>query len=702
MIKQDTFARIAESLRQYRRAELHDFQKELGDNPIDTLYVDPLPGDAVLQSVLSSNTTFLLGRKGTGKSTIFAKAQTVYRNSRDVLSVYVDVKALYDLLSPEEMPAGVSGDDIDPGICRAHLLRKGFLGTVISELLKEIDKTCSKMTVREAWRGVKRSYKELQASLTKLAEEVKEAKLENHEIPILQKISRQCLSRSKKEQGGDAKLEAGVNVSPIDAKLKASATLSDFNKTLEDAEVYKEYSEVILQAYPFSKLLNEIKDLLNEARMSRLVVFFDDFSELTFVDQKLFVDVVLAPLNNASNESVKLKIAGYPGRVYYGKIDPSKVDTVCIDFCSLYEATEVQEMETSAINYATRLLETRFRAFGEDVADYFDPSTPFEEHMKLMFQASFNVPRLMGALLHTCYLDRISKGQPITQAAIRLAARKYFESTISQYFDRMLRYALEPFENKLDRHSQKELLDCVVAEARNVRKRIQERSLGGSYFEDLSNPPTSHFVIQPSLEPLFRSLESNFLVSKYKDTRDKNGAPVIVYALYYGITEMHRMSWGYPPGREYRNYFVQRCFDYSRAIQEFLARKQTIRCDHCGTCFPMEKQDSFELFKWQCPECKDGVCHIVVLAEEFREEYDQLKKDMMLQPVELDILSTLNDEKIQMRAGEISALLDVTYQLVGRRTSKMQEMGLVNKKRGAADGHMRNTISERAVATYFS
>lgn len=702
MVKQDIFARIAESLRQYRRAELRDFQKDLGNDPVDALYVDPLPGDAVLRSVLSSNTTFLLGRKGTGKSTIFAKAQAQYRNSRDVLSVYVDVKALYELLSPEEIPTAFSVHDIDQGICRAHLLRKVFLGAVISELIKEIEKTCSKMTFLEVFRGVRRSYKDLQASLSQLAEEVKETKLESHEIPILQKISRQWRSQCKKEQGGDAKIEAGGDVSTTGAKFMASATLSDFDKTLEDAEVYKEYSEVILQAYPFLALLNEIKDLLEEARMARIVVFFDDFSELNFLDQKLFVDVVLAPLNNASNESVKLKIAGYPGRVYYGKIDPSKVDTVCIDFCSLYEATEVQEMEAAAIDYATRLMKTRFYAFGEDVAGYFDPSTPFSEHMKLMFQVSFNVPRLMGALLHTCYLDRISKGQPITQAAVRLAAKKYFESTISQYFDRMLRYALEPFENKLDRHNQKELLDCVIGESRRVRKQIQDGSIGGSYFKELSNPPTSHFVIQPSLEPLFRSLEANFFVSKYKDTRDKNGAPVVVYALYYGITETHRMSWGYPPGRDFRNYFVQRCFDFSRAIQEFLAKKQTIRCDQCGACFPMEKQDSFELFKWRCPECKDGTCAVVILAQDFQEEYNQLKEDVMLESVELDILSTLHNEANQMRAGEISALLDTTYQLVGRRTSKMQEMGLVKKERSAADGHMRSAISERAIATYFS
>ncbi|WP_339908061.1 helix-turn-helix domain-containing protein [Symmachiella dynata] len=698
----DKFARIAETLRQYRRAELRDFQSELGENPIDTLYVDPLPRNAVLNSVLSGNTTFLLGRKGTGKSTIFAKAQSVYRGSRDVLSVYIDVKALYELISPEDMPATLAEHKIEPVIFRAHILRKAFLGTVVSELIKEIDKTCDTMSFLESFRGVKRTYSELQASLKALSHQIRESKLETHEIPVLQTISRQWRAQIKSEHGKNASVDINSNASTTGVKLGLDSNISAFDKALEDSEVYKEYSEIILQSYPFSELLEDIKELLEEARMARLVIFFDDFSELNFIDQKLFVDVVLSPLNNASNESVKLKIAGYPGRVYYGKIDPSKVDTTCIDFCSLYEASEVQEMESAAIDYATRLLETRFNAFGEQVAEYFDPAVPMEDHMKVMFQASFNVPRIMGSLLHTNFFDRISKGQTISHASIRLASRKYYESTIAQYFDRLIRYALEPFENKLDRHNQKQLLEFVIAEARDVRKKIQDGSLGGTFFKELGNPPTSHFVVQPSLEPLLRSLEANFLVSKYKDTRDKNGDPVAVYALYYGITETHRMSWGYPPGREYRNYFVQRCFDYSRAVQGFLEQTQTIRCNHCGACFPMEKEESFELFKWLCPECKQGTCSVVILAEEFRTEYDQLKKDVMLEPIELDILGTIHDENTQMRAGEISALLDVTYQLVGRRTSKMQEMGLVVKERNAADGHMRNAISKHAIDTYFS
>jgi hypothetical protein len=325
-----------------------------------------------------------------------------------------------------------------------------------------------------------------------------------------------------------------------------------------------------------------------------------------------------------------------------------------------------------------------------------------EEHMMLMFQTTFNVPRLMGAILHLCYLDRVSKKLFITPASLRLAARKYYESTIAQYFDRMNRFALEPFENKLDRHNQKELLKYAIGEARSVRRKITDGSLGGSYFAHVKNPPTSHFVVSPVLSEVFRSLESNFLVSRYKDTRDKDGKPVVVYALYYGLSEAERLGWGYPAGREYRNYFVQRCFDFSAAIHGFLTLNQTIRCSSCRKCYPLEQRDSFELYKWHCPECREGSCTVVNLAEDFQAEVARLRQDLMLEDIELEILNSLMSEAKPMRAGELSALVDVSYQLVGHRTSKLRDLGLVDKQPSSDDGKMKSTITGKAIQTYFA
>lgn len=703
------FSKIAESLRQYRRAELKDFEAETGGKPVDQLYVDPLPGDAVLQSVLSSNTTFLLGRKGTGKSTVFARAQSVLRERKDIISLYIDVKSIYDVMDAiDATGVDLASHGISPTAYRSHMLRKVMLGKVIAELLKEIGAACERLSIWDRWTGVKRQYQDLISSLSALETKIKSAKLEQHEIPVLQRISHQL--RMKKQHENSQKVahaEKGhIKASPtkVEAGVEASDSLTDFDKTLDDSDFYNEYSDVVVKSFPFSEIIEDIQGLIAGAGLARLVVFFDDFSELSFVDQRLFVDVVLSPLNNSSNETVKLKVAGYPGRVYYGKIDPGKADTISLDFSDLYETSEVQEMERSASSYASRLLDTRFRAFGEDLTNYFEFSseTTKEDMMKLMFQASFNVPRIMGHLLHILYLDRISKSQKITASSIRLASRKYYENTISKYFDRLNRYALEPFENKLDRHNQNQLLSCLINEAKDVKRRIISKEVGGDYFSTLgSNPPTSHFTVSPNLEDMLSSLESNFFVSRYKKMRAKDNKEVIAYALFLGLCESERMSWGYPEGRPFRHYFQQRCFEYTRAIRQFLSSNQTIRCDTCGTCHSMDNREKFEFFKWRCPDCREGTCAVANLSDDFREEVARLDKDIMLEPIELEILSTLNEEQREMRAGEISALIDTTHQMVGRRTSKLKDMGLVDKEPDI-EGRMRSRLTSRGESTYFS
>jgi len=305
------FSRIAESLRQYRRADLREFQKEIGGRPVDALYVDPLPHDAILNSVLSSNTTFLLGRKGTGKSTVFARAQSALRATHDVLTVYIDVKSLNDLPSSQEPVAKhAKTANIDEGVLRAHIIRKAFLGTVIAELLKEITEASRAMSLWDKWRGKKKAFETFASKLEDLGRRTKDAKLAEHELPVLEIITRRCKARQQNEAGHNIGAQIKGEASLAKAKIQAQASASDFDKSLDDTEIYTEYSEVVLRSFPFDEIINELKDALEESSLTRIVVFFDDFSELNIVDQRLFVDVVLAPLNNSSNDRIKLKVAG--------------------------------------------------------------------------------------------------------------------------------------------------------------------------------------------------------------------------------------------------------------------------------------------------------------------------------------------------------------------------------------------------------
>jgi hypothetical protein len=695
------FSRMAESLRKYRRAELKDFEADVAADPLDAVYVDPLQGNAILNTILSSNTTFISGRKGTGKSTIFAKAQSEMRKRKDLLSIYVDVKALYDTVNASEVPFTDIGDvEVSQDLYRSHMIRKSFLAAVLSELITEIKAASEKMSLWDRWTGKQWDYNQLVEKLSLMSGDVKSARLSNEEIPILKRITEKTRTQRSSERTSQESIGAGGKASASDPGLMLSAQVADMDTILSDNEIYTAYSDVILRSFPFVSLLVDIKNLLDEAGIKRLVVFFDDFSELDWIDQKLFVDVILAPLNNTSDERVKLKVACYPGRVYYGKIDPGKIDIVHLDFSKLYEASDIQSAEGAAVDYTKRLLEKRFEAFNLSIADYFDPKVGLDDYMRLLFEASFNVPRLIGFILHYCYMDQVSKGLPITQTAIRLAAKKYYDSTISQYFSRVQRFAHEPFARKLDRHNQQQLLNELIEESKNVRRRIQAGTVGGTYFEGLTNPPVSHFAISPKLEKVLSSLELNFLLTKYHDMRDKDGNDVSIYAFLYGLCEAERLPWGYPRGRrDDRSYFVQRCFNYTTVIYEFLAKSKTIRCADCGASFSIEQSEHFETFHWGCPDCRVGRCSIVVLGEEFKAEVQTLNEDLMLPEVEVEILGVLQDEDRKMRAKEISALINTTYQLVGKRTTKLQQMDLVHKD--DSEGDMKSEITDKAKSIYF-
>jgi hypothetical protein len=275
-INPDQFAKIAESLRQYRRAELSDFQSDVGDNPVELLYVDPLESNAVLKTVLLNNTTFLVGRKGTGKSTIFAKAQIDLRKRADAISVYIDVKSLHELLSTNEaVVQSIKDASISDSVFRAHTLRKTFLSAVISDLIKELRRAYEGRSLIQRWMGSARGYAEVIGELERISTDVRVAKLSQEEIPILRTISAKSkiASSAKQSRTANAKLELKISPKP---ELTGSAGLDSFDETIADNELYEEYADAVLRSFPFQELLDRIRELLAGVGLGRLFVFFDD------------------------------------------------------------------------------------------------------------------------------------------------------------------------------------------------------------------------------------------------------------------------------------------------------------------------------------------------------------------------------------------------------------------------------------------
>jgi pantothenate kinase-related protein Tda10 len=93
------FREAVESLKLYRRADLTD--PEHGTSLIEELYVDPLPQDDVFKTVLRPHTTFVIGRKGTGKSTVFQRLQHELRKTNTETSAYLDIKTIFESAQPD-------------------------------------------------------------------------------------------------------------------------------------------------------------------------------------------------------------------------------------------------------------------------------------------------------------------------------------------------------------------------------------------------------------------------------------------------------------------------------------------------------------------------------------------------------------------------------------------------------------------------
>lgn len=188
-LEKDNFLEAVDSLKKYRRAELID---ESGNNLLSHLYTDLLANEQILKTCLKGNTTFIIGRKGTGKSTIFLKIQQELRKKDNNLSCYVDAKTIFEsskseyVNGVEELKNFVSND-----VLQNYLIERNFIQTILSELREEIAKKSSSLIdrIKELF-GIDRS------SIVREKLQILQNSIENNEhlksieLPLLQQISK--------------------------------------------------------------------------------------------------------------------------------------------------------------------------------------------------------------------------------------------------------------------------------------------------------------------------------------------------------------------------------------------------------------------------------------------------------------------------------------------------------------------------------
>ena len=525
------FSNAAESLKKYRRAELVDDNS--GKSLLDKLYVDLLPGNVVLEKCMRDNTTFLVGRKGTGKSTIFLKLENEYRKRKQFLPCYVDVKTIYESSQAQAINQPYLEEFFDEENLNKYLISRNFIRSILKGIYEEIDKQRQSIFGRVANKVRGNGNESIKNQISELLYKIEDnEKLKDVEIPILQqrknKLNKE--SRNQEECVENSSANINANIKKIDAGVKNEFKYGDINECKDGNET--EYTNILLQVFEIKNIIDEIKSILKKMGITKLVIMLDDVSEIEETAIKLFIDTVVAPLNNWSEEFVKFKVAFYPSRVHYGKIDPGKIDIINLDFYNLYSEFDTNKMEENAIDFTRRLLENRFQYYVGSMDQFFDDKMTMPDVYTMFFRTSMNVPRIMGYLLAYLYQSVIIYGKKITKQDIENASEKYYEDNIDAFF-RSSTYCLLSIEEKRNIAQLKKVRDAIVDQAKEIKRQIVKGELTGRLYQKTA-PYSSHFHVLQNTEKYLESLELNHFITKYEEKSNRDGKKVNVYCLNYG------------------------------------------------------------------------------------------------------------------------------------------------------------------------
>lgn len=685
----ENFLDAVDSLKLYRRAELID---QNGRKLIQDLYVDPLPNEHILRTILSNNTTFLIGRKGTGKSTIFQRAQHELDSDRKSIWAYIDIKSLYESSTSEIL--GTTDFDqygmLDPStIQKLHVFRCFMI-----ELIKEIKEQIENRIKSNIWSQVKEHFTGSSAELFEKLDEFISEINSDHYINVTGGYVKKAVTESSETIEDKENFGVGGKINPSPS-ISVDYLISQLKESQEKRS--ENFSQIFIRLFRIKDLIIRLKEIISTLKLQRIYIFIDDFSELPKNEMEEVVDTILAPFNNWSDEFIKLKIAVYPGRVYLGEIDRTKIDEVYLDIYRAYGRGDISTMETQAVDFTKRLLQKRLTFYcNSDLESYFSVQNQEEDIWMTLFYSSLGNPRILGYILYFCYETAIIHGNQITVLNIKDSAKRYFSEKIGAYF-KMNKFLHESFEERSSIYSLKELYEQLVKRAKQLRSYRESKLMS----ELPGRPPTSHFHVLSEYEPILSSLELNFFLTKYYEMKDRDGREVSIYALNYGLCQQESINFGRPrEKREHRLYFVERIFDYSPIIRSYITMNQEILCDDCGAKHDVDMLTAIRQFGMLCPSCKRGTCKIVNLSRKYEDLIKTVSEDSLLPQTELGILKVLHDEREIMFASEIALELDCSYQLVGKRGRNLSDRQLVSRDENET-GRRTFSISESAIKTYF-
>lgn len=663
-----------------------DIINEDSENLIDKIYVDLFPNDYALNQVIDEEHLILQGRRGTGKSTIFLRAEEILLKKESKIPIYINLQTVI-----EELPKSVEENESDE--FSYYRTYKNFMLSILESIKKEVKNKVKFIDKKE---------------LEHLFKDVINGIVYDKDFESSIEIT------STKKSGANAKMQG--TLSPVSALFKG-----EYGENHSKEEVTKE-TKYEKRVFSINETLNQLVRLLEEKKIIKIYLLLDDFSELDKSSQEMVVDSLISPIISSYNKNFVVKIAAYPGRVYRGNMDATKLPSLSLDFYDAFERTSTSstytEVEKYAMDYIERTLRTRIDVYTNyqiKLEVIFDDRNNLKDYMKELFHATACIPRALGFILNYCYLNSINRGVGISIKHIENAALKYFENNVLVDFQNDVRFKQSFHDDKdiLDHFAQINLKNKLVENAKKIKKdaiaEYKSGQLKKIFKETLDQKknnayyfPTSHFYINTEKESLLQTLELYFIVSKFNQGSSKNSDyKESFFALNYGLCMMSNIDFGKPENRrDTYDYWRQSEFNYNSFIPQILSSIEEIVCEKCGRVYP-EQQYEIYLENKNCFKCSsfDSVKKVNKLATKFKDKIAEWNKDA-LPDAYIEILRVLfNNQGKTMTAHQIALEIDKHHITVTNASQTLKNKGFLDFK---VKGKRYYSITEEAISKFFT
>lgn len=657
MTEKTKFLDFAESLKLVRQTRIEDF---IEDKNIDDIYTDLLPNNGIINKLNLPRTTLLIGRKGTGKSTIFQKSQKDLVSNKKCISIYIDVKSLFDNSTPD-IPEEAKTLSID---YHKYLLYSNLIKEIIIETRNKLNEFVRGSIFKKILGYNYDQIKAIDNELYEIDTSIKDV-IKNVDVSLIQTFKKINSDSVINEVGAKLQISSNPSIEIAGNNNTAQNVKSEFEQTLVR---YLDIKNSLI------KNLIRIKHILD---IDHLYIFLDDFSEIDEGAQKIFMDWFIAPLNNLSKDFVKFKIAAYPHRFYYGKLDNSKIDEISLDFFDAFYSFEkkanISKMETLALDYTKRLIKKRLNLFFPDNnwGRFFDLNE--NDLLNLLFSVSFNIPRKIGYILSYCYESCLIHDKKINKIAIENASQRYYTDVILKYF-LANQFVSRPFNDKISNEHQFELLNKIVE-----RQKINSSPINRS---TIKGKPTNHFTVNKKISSLLDNLELNGFITTYNNVMDNTSELSVIYSLDYGLCIRNGLNFSRAYNDKLLRYFSHSRFNMNVLIADYFNKTQIIKCS-VGHEFSYDMLDNLKLFKMKCPECIENgqisICKITVSNKDIKDRLEAIEKSQFKQVslYEFQILDYLKTVNKTVSTTTISNALDKSQATVNSTIQKLNERGFV-------------------------